>query len=98
MGPKLLFVLGIVAGPRGFGCGLGEQEAPRFRVSGATCVNVPGPLPYFQPPREILAMLVPIASEDLAAAVNAALMIDGLTTPSPMRPSRMRSARVESVP
>lgn len=65
MGPKLLFVFGIIAAHGALGAVWVEQEAPRFRVSGATCVNVPGPLPYFQPPREILAMLVPIASEDL---------------------------------
>jgi hypothetical protein len=65
MGPKLLFVLGIVLAHGALGAAWIQQDAPQARSPIATCVNAPAPLPHFEPPREILAMrAVPISLED----------------------------------
>jgi hypothetical protein len=62
MGPKLLFILGIIVAHGALAAGLARQEAPKQRVSIATCVQTPEDLPYFEPPRELLARAdVPMA-------------------------------------
>ena len=58
MGRKLLFVLGIVMAHTALGAAWLQQDSPKQRVAVATCVNVPGELPDFTPPREMLAMNV----------------------------------------
>jgi hypothetical protein len=51
MGPKLLFLLGIVAAHVALGAAWLEREAPRERISLVSC-----PEPDFTPRRELLAM------------------------------------------
>jgi len=58
MGPKLLFVLGIVATHGALGAAWMRTGAPEPRSAATTCVNSPAPLPYFQPQSELLAMQV----------------------------------------
>ena len=60
MGPKLLFVMGIVVAHGALGAAWVRQEAPQPRPAMATCVNVPNPLPFIQPQRELLAHVVNI--------------------------------------
>lgn len=57
MGPKLLFILGIVAAHSALAAALVQQEAPRQRVAAASgCVNAPDTaLPDFTPRSEIYA-------------------------------------------
>ena len=55
MGPKLLFVLGIVAAHGALAAGWVHQDAPKQRAAIATCVQAPDALPHFDPPRELLA-------------------------------------------
>jgi len=66
MGPKLLFVMGIVLAHGVVGAIWVRQEAPHSRSAVSTCVNTPLPMPYFQPQRELLAHVVPIRSEEQA--------------------------------
>jgi hypothetical protein len=62
MGPKLLFVLGIIVAHGALAAGWVHQDAPKPRAAMATCVQAPDDLPYFAPPLELLAMAdVPIA-------------------------------------
>jgi hypothetical protein len=62
MGPKLLFVLGIVLAHGAVAASLVRQEAPKQRVGVATCVRAPQALPLITPPRELFAMAdIPIA-------------------------------------
>ena len=56
MGPKSLFIVGIVVAHGALAAGLARQEGPKHRASIATCVNEPVTAPHFEPPREILAM------------------------------------------
>jgi hypothetical protein len=56
MGPKLLFILGIVAAHGALAAGWLHQDAPRPRPAIASCVRVPDTLPNFEPPKELLAM------------------------------------------
>jgi hypothetical protein len=56
MGPKLLFILGIVLAHGALAAGWLHQDAPKPRASIDTCVRAPDSLPNFEPPREILAM------------------------------------------
>jgi hypothetical protein len=63
MRPKLLFVLGIVLAHGVVGAAWIHQEAPPARATASTCVNAPLPMPYFQPPRELLAHVVLINAE-----------------------------------
>ena len=58
MGPKLLFVLGIVVTHAAVGAAwIGSAEAhPRAAVS--TCTNAEEPMPHFAPQAELLAMHV----------------------------------------
>ena len=58
MGPKLLFVLGIVATHGALGAAWMRNESSGTRTPATTCVNAPAPLPYFQPQSELLAMQV----------------------------------------
>ncbi len=62
MGRKLLFIMGIIAAHGALAAGWVHQEAPKQRASIATCVQAPDTLPYFDPPRELLAQAdIPIA-------------------------------------
>ncbi len=66
MGPKLLFLLGIVAAHGALGAALLHEVTPQPRTAIGTCVNSPVPLPYFHPQPELLAMLaVPIVDEEV---------------------------------
>ncbi|HET9863847.1 MAG TPA: hypothetical protein VFP37_10425 [Steroidobacteraceae bacterium] len=58
MGPKLLFVLGIVLAHGALGAVWVQQEVAEIHAPVPTCVNSPGPLPWFQPPLEVLAMQI----------------------------------------
>jgi hypothetical protein len=66
MGPKLLFVLGIVLAHGALGAVWVGQEPSQARTAIATCLNSAAPLPYFDQQRgELLAMRVePINRED----------------------------------
>ncbi len=66
MGPKLLFVVGIVLAHGALGAVWVGQEPPQPRVPIATCVNSAAPLPYFDQQRgELLAMRVePVTREE----------------------------------
>jgi hypothetical protein len=67
MGPKFLFVMGIVLAHGVLGVILIRGEEPQQRNTLATCVNAPLPMPDFQPRRELLAMQVAsLNHEDLA--------------------------------
>jgi hypothetical protein len=58
MGPKLLFVVGIVLAHGALAAGWMAQEPPKQRVSIGTCVRTPrapNALPHYAPPRELLA-------------------------------------------
>ena len=62
MGPKLLFLAGIVVAHGALAAGLARQEGPKLRTSIATCVQAPASTPHFEPPRELLAMAeIPVA-------------------------------------
>jgi hypothetical protein len=56
MGPKVLFLLGIVAAHAALGAAWLEKEAPRERTSLVSCGSALGPEPDFTPRRELLAM------------------------------------------
>jgi hypothetical protein len=58
MGPKLLFIVGIIAAHGALAAGWLRQEAPKPRASITTCVQAPDSMPNFEPPRELLAMTV----------------------------------------
>ena len=56
MGPKLLFIVGIVAAHSALAAAWVQQEAPRQRVAAASCVHVPDTaLPDLTPRSEIYA-------------------------------------------
>jgi hypothetical protein len=55
MGPKLLFVIGIVVAHGALAAGWVAQEPPKQRVAMATCVKTPNALPHYSPPRELFA-------------------------------------------
>jgi len=55
MGPKLLFIAGIVVAHGALAAGWVRQDAPKQRTSTATCVQTQEDLPYFEPPRELMA-------------------------------------------
>jgi hypothetical protein len=57
MGPKLLFLMGIVLAHGALAAVWFRQDAPQARATLATCVNAPMPMPYFQPQRELLAKI-----------------------------------------
>jgi len=59
MGPKILFVIGILAAHGALGAVWIHQELPETRPPVASCVNTAAPLPYFNQQRgELLAMRV----------------------------------------
>jgi hypothetical protein len=63
MGPKVLFIFGIVVAHGAVAASLVRQEAPKQRESAATCVRAPQALPHFSPKRELLAMAdIPISN------------------------------------
>jgi len=64
MGPKLLFVLGIVLAHGVVAAAWVRQDAPQSRAAIGSCVNTPMPMPYFQPQRELLAHVVSIHAEE----------------------------------
>lgn len=67
MGPKLLFVFGIVAAHGALGAAWLQQETPKHREPIATCVKVPGALPDFTPRRELLAMqVIPVSAREVS--------------------------------
>jgi hypothetical protein len=67
MGPKLLFIFGIVVAHGAVAASLVRQEAPTQRESVATCVNTPPALPHIIPKRELLAMAdIPIVELDVS--------------------------------
>jgi len=58
MGPKLLFVVGIILAHGALAAGWMAREPPRQRVSIGTCVRTPATpnaLPHYSAPRELLA-------------------------------------------
>jgi len=57
MGPKLLFVLGIVATHAAVGAALLHEDPPPV-VAVSSCVYAPDPLPPFQAQAELMAMHV----------------------------------------
>jgi hypothetical protein len=63
MGPKLLFVFGIVLAHGALAAGWMAQEGPRQREAViASCSQMRGNPPHFSPPRELLAYVVTPAS------------------------------------
>jgi hypothetical protein len=58
MGPKLLFVMGILLAHGALGAAWLKDARPQARLPVASCVKAPGSLPDLSPRREILAMLV----------------------------------------
>ena len=65
MGPKLLFFLGIVVTHAAVGAALMHQESPLAPVPVSSCVQTPGPMPYFHEPGELemLAQVLPAEFE-----------------------------------
>ena len=57
MGPKMLFLIGIVLAHGVFAAVLLRQDKPHPAAS-VTCVKPPEPTPYFEQKRELLAMVV----------------------------------------
>ena len=55
MGPKLLFVLGIIVAHGALAAGWVHQEAPKQRQAMTTCVQSPDEMPNFTPHKEMLA-------------------------------------------
>ena len=58
MGPKLLFVVGIILAHGALAAGWMATEPPKQRVSIGTCArtpSAPSALPHYSPPRELLA-------------------------------------------
>ena len=58
MGPKLLFIVGIIVAHGALAAGWIANEPPKQRVSIGTCVrspDAPSALPHYSPPRELLA-------------------------------------------
>jgi hypothetical protein len=58
MGPKLLFLIGIVVAHGAVGAVLFSHDGPRPQAPATSCTKTPVPLPYFEPKRELLAMVV----------------------------------------
>ena len=64
MGPKLLFIIGIIVAHGALAAGWVREEAPKQRASVATCVRAPSALPNITPQRELYAMaVIPIVEE-----------------------------------
>jgi len=60
MGPKMLFLIGIVAAHGALGAVWVQQEPYKARAAATRCVNTSAPLPWFEPPRELVAMRDPL--------------------------------------
>jgi hypothetical protein len=58
MGPKLLFVVGIIVAHGALAAGWVHHEAPMQRAIVASCIRIPGTLPNLAPARELYAMTV----------------------------------------
>lgn len=70
MGPKLLFVLGIVAAHGALAAGWIAQDAPRHRAAVITqCSQLPVEPLHIAPQREMLAHAVP-ASPSMSEVLN----------------------------
>ena len=64
MGPKLLFVLGIVLAHGALAAGWVAQDAPRHRAAVITsCSQIPSKPLHFSPQRELLAYVAAPASK-----------------------------------
>jgi hypothetical protein len=62
MGPKLLFLVGIIVAHGALAAGWVSQESPGMRIPVTTCAQAPAAAPHFEVPRELLAMTdIPIA-------------------------------------
>jgi hypothetical protein len=57
MGPKLLFLFGIVAAHGAVGAAWLTQDSPAPRLASG-CMREPAPVPHFRPQAELLAMWV----------------------------------------
>ncbi len=55
MGPKLLFIMGIVAAHGALAAGLIAEDPPTHRTAVTTCIRAPNVLPHYSPPLELLA-------------------------------------------
>ena len=65
MGPKLLFVVGIVLAHGALAAGWVAQEAPRHRAAiVSTCTRPPSPPLHIAPQRELLAYAVTSVAVD----------------------------------
>ena len=65
MGPKVLFVMGILLAHGALGAAWLKDASPQPRQTVAACVHTPGAMPDLSPRREILAMLVsPVGFEE----------------------------------
>jgi hypothetical protein len=63
MGPKLLFVVGIVLAHGALAAGWVAKEAPRHREAVVTtCTRLPSQPLHIAPPRELLAFVVTTAT------------------------------------
>ena len=62
MGPKLLFILGIIVAHGALAAGLISEDPPKQRISLATCVRTPDAMPTIAPARELYAMAVTFSS------------------------------------
>jgi hypothetical protein len=58
MGPKLLFLIGILVAHGAFAAVLMQRDPPRAAATSTSCVKTPEPTPYFEQKREMLAMVV----------------------------------------
>jgi hypothetical protein len=58
MGPKLLFIFGIILAHGALAAGFMHDQTSKTREVRMSCANTAAPLPYFAPPRELLAMIV----------------------------------------
>ena len=58
MGPKLLFLLGIIVAHGALGAVLMRKESAPPPPVASTCTKTPEQLPYFDQKRELLAMVV----------------------------------------
>jgi hypothetical protein len=65
MGPKLLFLLGIVLAHGALAAGWMAQEAPKHRAAVVTsCTRLPSQPVHIAPPRELLAYAVTPATTE----------------------------------
>ena len=56
MGPKLLFVIGIIVAHGALAAGLVNEDPPKQRIAVASCVRTQDAFPHIAPRRELLAM------------------------------------------